>query len=590
MRKSKIIIYCLSVVLLLAVVAYLNGYRLSVADATQVYNEKTHFSPAVMVYEKEVNDQAIVVVQNESWFKCFRITRSFGFLWKADPVQSSPVNKNTLDPSIKDEQLISGLIARSVWPEKMESMKDISIYGQDPVLLTPAQWWTITGLLQPVKWKQIDATVPIGDRAEFMTMTDASGRTITIYNDLTVYGTGYYMIVVDDHREENPNRQYYVQVNLLNKVEGTVNQSIAIAKLTEAITGTTFVSGAGLTEYDRPWKVDFVSINAAQSDELKALLNIQSWTLNQNISVDKQDMTLVDVYGTTYSFSKVVDEVSIHIRRIVGDKFTSEWWSAPASILKPIQQMLKTLEVTTPPSTDFIGTKFVAAQLGYHDMMFSLSMFDQYEDPSFKFALTSAQNTQLKSLLKLERWKALNQSFPDEAYQVYLSTIVLFGDDNERIFISAHTSDKALAIVERQGQLLYYSLDPSLMTAARNYLISLFVPKGPTAKVKAMEFVDISFNNEIVLRHPSVTERSTLKSILKIDTWKQAVNIDRNKQNYIVSIITSNGEVLYLSDYEGQILIEIYTDFSEFLELARYGYLAPQSIKDPLLKFIETLK
>ena len=91
----------------------------------------------------------------------------------------------------------------------------------------------------------------------------------------------------------------------------------------------------------------------------------------------------------------------------------------------------------------------------------------------------------------------------------------------------------------------------------------------------------------------SITDAGSAKTLLKMSQWKQAYDIDIGRPaSLYLGLGSSENLYVYFSYYEGQILIEIYdgNNHQEWGPPSRYGYVAPLSIKDDLIRYINTLR
>ena len=488
MRKTKIIIYIAIALGLLAMIAYLSGYRLSANSAAREINDQAHFSPAVLVYDNHFKDTAIRVYQHEDWLSVMTLKRSFGFLWKAEGHDPKPVSTKALDPTIKLDDIIASLVLRSRWPEKLDDMVSLALYDNKPYTLTFGQWWAITQAMSPAQWKATDPKLTTGQRTLLMVMTNTQGGTISVYDDLQIYHTGFYLVVVQDPGSDSALRKYFMKASLIAPLTTQAVEAVKIAKMTEGFNQVIFAQGASDTAQIEPWNLDLVSLTPDQSKTIKSLLRIETWTpVDDGFYGDETfALTLIDENKVTYRFERSLGVLQINIfMRVEGRVIQNEYWSAPISIIEPIQRFIDAQQVIVAPSQDALNLQFSGAQLGYSDTMVIPAFFDQTEDPSFRFTLSASENDTLRGLLQVDSWNKLDSSLAIDQNLAFDSiTVALFGTQAERLFIAQHTPSKALAIIEFKDHKEYYTMKPALLTAARSYLLTLFEPQAPVTRVR----------------------------------------------------------------------------------------------------------
>lgn len=95
MRKNRTIIYSFGVLILILIIGYLNGYRLSLTQINTELNQRMHFNPANIIYSKTNNDTAIVVSENNHWIVCRQIKGYFGVIWKYNNQALDPLKINS---------------------------------------------------------------------------------------------------------------------------------------------------------------------------------------------------------------------------------------------------------------------------------------------------------------------------------------------------------------------------------------------------------------------------------------------------------------------------------------------------------------
>jgi len=115
MRLKKTIVYIVSICLLGLFIVYISGYRLSSEGLVQELNRKMKYSPSTIVYNKYVDDTAIVISKYGTWIVCQPVQKSFGFLWKSNGEYLEPINLEKQVKSLSEEEIITNYANQCVW-------------------------------------------------------------------------------------------------------------------------------------------------------------------------------------------------------------------------------------------------------------------------------------------------------------------------------------------------------------------------------------------------------------------------------------------------------------------------------------------
>lgn len=115
MRLKKTIGYIVSICLLGLFIAYVSGYRLSSDGLVQELNRDMKYSPSTIVYNKSIDNTAIVISKYGTWIVCRPVQKTFGFLWISNGEYLEPINLEKQDPSLSEEEIIKNYANQCVW-------------------------------------------------------------------------------------------------------------------------------------------------------------------------------------------------------------------------------------------------------------------------------------------------------------------------------------------------------------------------------------------------------------------------------------------------------------------------------------------
>lgn len=115
MRLKKTIGYIVSICLLGLFIAYVSGYRLSSDGLVQELNRDMKYSPSTIVYNKSIDNTAIVISKYGTWIVCRPVQKTFGFLWRSNGEYLEPINLEKQDPSLSEEEIIKNYANQCVW-------------------------------------------------------------------------------------------------------------------------------------------------------------------------------------------------------------------------------------------------------------------------------------------------------------------------------------------------------------------------------------------------------------------------------------------------------------------------------------------
>ena len=93
-RIAKIPLYLSLIAILLAFITYSNGYRLFLSQLITDLDRSIHFSPTIIVYQKQIGNSATVISQHDDWLICRIVKKTGGILWHDDNVSLKPVDLN----------------------------------------------------------------------------------------------------------------------------------------------------------------------------------------------------------------------------------------------------------------------------------------------------------------------------------------------------------------------------------------------------------------------------------------------------------------------------------------------------------------
>ncbi len=340
---------------------------------------------------------------------------------------------------------------------------------------------------------------------------------------------------------------------------------------------------------------DESALSIQQNIELHNILNMDSWVKLEETNTKEWevfDFALETRDNHVFWFSKNDENIAVLVSDYGDYNQLSELFTMPLVDHEALSTFISDAISKPGPSESLLSVSFTQAFIGREVGFYS----DQYQlwKEDYLFDLSTEQQSNIKSLLSVDSWKKLNY-----AYDAYFYFAL---KDNQG---NTYSIGESRIRVETEKGFEYYQVESDKSNKSLDYLLSIFIPKSPSAKILALTFDKVTAtgrggdgpekpDDTFTL---STTQASILKSKLNMGSWKQGFYLETRFGWGIYHVIyLPDGGYIYLmkyyfdhsNDLKNKTWIYIKLDPTSDYSNA-YMYLAPLSVLENASDYIKSI-